>query len=935
MVGLFVSLVAILGLCNGAAYVPSCPPEEATLTHPDGTGIIEVSTTSATALVSYSLSYDDPFEAEVLECYPGVSPNYPCPANNRFPITFSYPGGGDGNPPPKMIKVFYEVWITTIPLVRSTPCEFYVRVLDSGKPVIGCPANIVMPGDEQGFTMKTVSWTTPVPTDNSNAAITLTSSIDPIISPAMFPVGVHNITYTAMDQSGNVNECTFTVTITDNEAPNVTCPTDNSPNVDASLAGAYVIWSVSPNATDVVDATVNADSVVCEDHLGNVVTSGEFFQDGLTKVTCRANDTSLNEGSCSFFINVTDTGDPVIECPANIVMLGDEQGFTMKTVSWTTPVPTDNSNAAITLTSSIDPLTPPIMFPIGFHQITYTAMDQSGNSASCSFNVTITEPVAPAPPSVPDDLLNSVTESSFKVVIEPVSQRYVPISCLELTLVQLNRNAVIDGKDPDIMYHPDQLGTYQEAQESMTPYVAVVFTGNEVTSTMEVEIGVGGTTSCDSLSRRKRRQSKREHIGDNGALRPNTKYTAFLRAYIVLENGMEVYSTSPLMQSIQTGETPSNNVVTFAVIGILSTLLIVAVAVIVLRSKVNRDSHTTQDTRAVDATVEMNPIGYEVKIGSSTEAAVYEDVGLPSWAVRWEILRCDLDVDDTVLGRGNFGEVRSGTVDQGGKRTKCAIKILKGLASPSDRKDFLEEFRTMTKIGYHPNIVSLIGACQDQDVLYVALEYLPNGDLRNHLRSSRPDTESEPSLTSDQLIKFALDVAMGMEHLASSAVIHRDLAARNILLGRGFVAKVADFGLSRGEDIYVQTSMKRVPTRWLSIESILHNVYTTKSDVWSFGILVWEIATLGGTPYPSIRTKDLASHLTDGYRMSKPQNCDEKIYTLMIQCWEENPTNRPSFSDLVTVLSGMNESQIKHTYMAFQRPHYENFSVIRPELDDN
>ena len=97
----------------------------------------------------------------------------------------------------------------------------------------------------------------------------------------------------------------FGLFLADNEAPIVTCPSDNTTNVDASVAGAVVFWSVSPNATDVVDATVNADSVVCEDHLGNIVTSGELFPDGVTTVTCRANDTSLNEGSCEFFINVT------------------------------------------------------------------------------------------------------------------------------------------------------------------------------------------------------------------------------------------------------------------------------------------------------------------------------------------------------------------------------------------------------------------------------------------------------------------------------------------------------------------------------------------------------------------------------------------------------------------------------------------------------
>ncbi|XP_071799984.1 hyalin-like [Asterias amurensis] len=523
MVGLFVSLVAILGLCNGASYVPSCPPAEATFTHADGTGIIEVSTSNnATALVSYSLSYSSSFEAEVTQCYPGEPPIYSCPANNRFPITFSLTGGdGTGDPPPKVIKVTYEVWITTIPLVRSTPCEFYVRVLDTGNPVITCPANIVMPGDEQGFTMKTVSWTTPVPTDNSNAAITLTSSIDPFTSPATFPVGVQEITYTAMDQSGNVADCTFTVTITDAEPPQfLDCPTDGItrcttlnqatasvsfflPNAtdnsgDPPLVECFHVGSSDPlnNLGELVPIGTHDIQCIASDAASNMNTSCEFMitvlgyvpscpppeatlthADGTgiievsttsatalvsyslsysssfeTEVTkcypgespnypCPANNRfhitfPLNGGGdgdpppkmikvsyevwittiplvrstpCEFYVRVLDTGNPVITCPANIVMPGDEQGFTMKTVSWTTPVPTDNSNAAITLTSSIDPFTSPATFPVGVQEITYTAMDQSGNVADCTFTVTITDAVAPEFLDCPTDVITRCT----------------------------------------------------------------------------------------------------------------------------------------------------------------------------------------------------------------------------------------------------------------------------------------------------------------------------------------------------------------------------------------------------------------------------------------------------------------------------------------------------------------------------------------------
>ncbi|XP_022101792.1 ephrin type-A receptor 4-A-like [Acanthaster planci] len=222
--------------------------------------------------------------------------------------------------------------------------------------------------------------------------------------------------------------------------------------------------------------------------------------------------------------------------------------------------------------------------------------------------------------------------------------------------------------------------------------------------------------------------------------------------------------------------------------------------------------------------------------------------------------------------------------------------------------------------------------------LYVVLEYLPNGNLRDYLRSACPNQEGTATparvspLTSSNLLTFGINISRGMEHLSNSGIIHRDLAARNILLAQDLTAKVSDFGLSRGEDIYVQQSMTRIPTRWLAIESLTHREYKSKSDVWSFGIVLWEIATFGATPYPGIQSKLLAQRLQDGYRMPKPQNCADEIYDLMMKCWQTDPHKRPSFKELSAALQAMNAQSDENIYMS---PHiYENH-VIQLEFDDN
>ncbi|XP_038066664.1 angiopoietin-1 receptor-like [Patiria miniata] len=407
------------------------------------------------------------------------------------------------------------------------------------------------------------------------------------------------------------------------------------------------------------------------------------------------------------------------------------------------------------------------------------------------------------------------------------------------------------------------------------------------------------------------------------------------------ESVANVEFSEPLTIKVEQPSSSSGPIIAAVVLGI-GLLVVLLVAAFILWKK--RSAARSQQTATDELVLSENP---KPKINKSeslndddADPVVYEDIGLlPSWASKLEIKRGNLIIDDEILGKGNFGEVRAGGVKIKGKVTKAAIKTMKGSVSESSRDDFLKEIQTMAGIEPHPNVVGLLGACMHEAILYVALEFLPNGNLRDYLRSTRPEQQGAAGsqddvspLTSSNLLKFGLDVAIGMEHLSNTGIIHRDLAARNILLSEDLTAKVSDFGLSRGEDVYVQKSSTRIPVRWLAIESLTRRVYKSKSDVWSFGILLWEIVTYGSTPYPGIESKSLAQRLLDGYRMPKPENCADEIYDVMLKCWQEQPSNRPSFRKLVEILEDMNCNPDANDYLS--PTVYENFT-IKPEFDDN
>ncbi|XP_039694244.1 fibroblast growth factor receptor 3 isoform X5 [Pteropus medius] len=282
---------------------------------------------------------------------------------------------------------------------------------------------------------------------------------------------------------------------------------------------------------------------------------------------------------------------------------------------------------------------------------------------------------------------------------------------------------------------------------------------------------------------------------------------------------------------------------------------------------------------------------------------------------KWELPRARLTLGKP-LGEGCFGQVVMAEAigidkDRATKPVTVAVKMLKDDATDKDLSDLVSEMEMMKMIGKHKNIINLLGACTQGGPLYVLVEYAAKGNLREYLRARRPpgmdysfDTCKLPEeqLTFKDLVSCAYQVARGMEYLASKKCIHRDLAARNVLVTEDNVMKIADFGLARDVhnlDYYKKTTNGRLPVKWMAPEALFDRVYTHQSDVWSFGVLLWETFTLGGSPYPGIPVEELFKLLKEGHRMDKPANCTHDLYMVMRECWHAVPSQRPTFKQLV------------------------------------
>ncbi|XP_067030245.1 fibroblast growth factor receptor 3-like isoform X2 [Acropora muricata] len=303
---------------------------------------------------------------------------------------------------------------------------------------------------------------------------------------------------------------------------------------------------------------------------------------------------------------------------------------------------------------------------------------------------------------------------------------------------------------------------------------------------------------------------------------------------------------------------------------------------------------------------------HEITDSHGTYSEINEYAPLNLVTRSWEVSRENVTIEK-VIGKGAFGQVAQGTaqnlpLEKG--TTTVAVKMLKENAQDIERKDLFSELEVMKKLKPHPHVIKLLGCVTITDPVLVIIEYVPYGDLRGYLRKSRglndnyfkdPDIKPQTSLSSMQLMLMSWQIADGMSYLSSRKIIHRDLAARNILVGEGEKCKVTDFGMARNvqmENAYEKKTKGRIPVKWTAYEALTQGRYTTKSDVWSFGVVLYEIFTIGGQPYPRTNARKLVELLASGYRMPKPNHVAEALYQIMRNCWQEEPEDRPSFEQL-------------------------------------
>ncbi|XP_048579992.1 tyrosine-protein kinase Mer [Nematostella vectensis] len=313
----------------------------------------------------------------------------------------------------------------------------------------------------------------------------------------------------------------------------------------------------------------------------------------------------------------------------------------------------------------------------------------------------------------------------------------------------------------------------------------------------------------------------------------------------------------------------------------------------------------------------------------------------------WEIPRGDLTIDKE-LGSGAFGVVKKASLKIREKSTEinekdegigeekeneepeeegkvleivqCAVKMLKDNPTERELRDLCNEIAIMALVGDHPNIVSLLGACTVNGPLWLVVKLAENGCFLDYIKMHRSvvvyentenkihsyenvtDKSQVAPMTEKEKFKFAYEIAKGMRHLEQKKCVHRDLAARNILLNADNVAMVSDFGLSRDvyeSGAYDNTTGGVLPVRWMAIESLEDYTYTTKSDVWSYGVLLWEMESGGLMPYAGMSGVEILERLKQGYRLEKPSCCSQELYAIMYECWNPEPKNRPSFLDIV------------------------------------
>ncbi|XP_077062821.1 ephrin type-B receptor 4a isoform X2 [Siphateles boraxobius] len=389
-------------------------------------------------------------------------------------------------------------------------------------------------------------------------------------------------------------------------------------------------------------------------------------------------------------------------------------------------------------------------------------------------------------------------------------------------------------------------------------------------------------------------------------LRRATQYEVQVRARTLAGYGS--FGQAIVFRTLPDDDSSSPLLVTgiLIAVGMLLLIIVIAAAIYCIRKQNHFKDPELSDKNG------QYLMGQGVKV--YIDPFTYED---PNEAVR-EFAK-EIDVSfvkiEEVIGAGEFGEVCRGRLRIPGKKENyVAIKTLKGGYTDKQRRDFLSEASIMGQF-QHPNIIHLEGIITASCPVMILTEFMENGALDSFLRLN------DGQFTPIQLVGMLRGIASGMKYLSEMSYVHRDLAARNILVNSNLVCKVSDFGLSRflqensSDPTYTSSLGGKIPIRWTAPEAIAFRKFTSASDVWSYGIVMWEVMSFGERPYWDMSNQDVINAIEQDYRLPPPPDCPTYLHQLMLDCWQKERTARPRFSNIVSALDKLirNPASLKIT----------------------
>ncbi|XP_073889888.1 ephrin type-A receptor 3 isoform X5 [Macaca fascicularis] len=486
--------------------------------------------------------------------------------------------------------------------------------------------------------------------------------------------------------------------------------------------------------------------------------------------------------------------------------------------------------------------------------------------------VTVTDLLAHTNYTFEIDAINGVSELSSPLrqfaAVSITTNQAAPSPVLTIKKDRTSRNSIsLSWQEPE---HPngiilDYEVKYYEKQEQETSYTILRARGTNVTIS---------------------------------SLKPDTTYVFQIRARTAAGYGTNSrkfeFETSPDSFSIS-GE--SSQVVMIAISAAVAIILLTVVIYVLIGRfcGYNKSKHGADEKRLHFGNGHLKLPGLRTYVDPHT----YED---PTQAVHEfakELDATNISIDK-VVGAGEFGEVCSGRLKLPSKKEiSVAIKTLKVGYTEKQRRDFLGEASIMGQFD-HPNIIRLEGVVTKSKPVMIVTEYMENGSLDSFLR------KHDAQFTVIQLVGMLRGIASGMKYLSDMGYVHRDLAARNILINSNLVCKVSDFGLSRvledDPEAAYTTRGGKIPIRWTSPEAIAYRKFTSASDVWSYGIVLWEVMSYGERPYWEMSNQDVIKAVDEGYRLPPPMDCPAALYQLMLDCWQKDRNNRPKFEQIVSIL---------------------------------